>query len=98
MPVALLEENPVMTADLYDQVRQMLDLENNPAAGLLVHAAGPGDGTWIAYDVWESRDAWDRFLEDRLQPVVQEVFTAAGLKPPPPHRQEIYELHALIRG
>ena len=47
-----------MTAELYDRVRQMLDLENNPAAGLIVHAAGPGVGAWIAYDVWESRDAW----------------------------------------
>ena len=42
MAVALLEENPVMTSELYDQVRQRLDLENNPAAGLIFHAAGVG--------------------------------------------------------
>ena len=27
MAVAMLEENPVMTSELYDQVRQRLDLE-----------------------------------------------------------------------
>ena len=96
MAVALLEENPVMTSELYDQVRQRLDLENNPAAGLIFHAAGVGLGSWVAYDVWESRAAWDRFLEERLQPAVKEVFTAAGLDLPPPHRQEIFELHALV--
>jgi hypothetical protein len=96
MAVALLEENPVMTPELYDRVRQKLDLENNPAPGLIFHAAGVGHESWVAYDVWESRAAWDRFLEERLQPAVKEVFGAAGLEPPPPHRQEIFELHALL--
>ena len=96
MPVALLEENPVMTPELYDQVRNKLDLETYPAAGLIFHAAGVGLESWVAYDVWESRAAWDKFLEERLQPAVKEVFTAAGLETPPPHRQEIFELHALV--
>ena len=96
MPVALLEENPVMTRELYDRVRNRLDLENHPAAGLIFHAAGVGLDSWVAYDVWESRAAWDKFLEERLQPAVKEVFTAAGLETPPPHRQEIFELHALV--
>jgi hypothetical protein len=96
MAVALLEENPVMTRELYDQVRKRLDLEANPAAGLIFHAAGVGLESWVAYDVWESRAAWDQFLEERLQPAVTEVFTAAGLDMPPPHRQEIFELHAFV--
>jgi hypothetical protein len=96
MPVALLEENPVMTPELYDQVRKRLDLENNPAAGMIFHAAGAGHESWVAYDVWESRAAWDRFLDERLLPAVKEVFTAAGLETPPPHRQEIFELHTLV--
>jgi hypothetical protein len=96
MAVALLEENPVMTRELYDQVRETLDLEANPASGLIFHAAGVGLESWVAYDVWESRAAWDRFREERLQPAVREVFTAAGLNMPPPHRQEIFELHALM--
>ena len=85
-----------MTQELYDQVRERLDLEENPAAGLIFHAAGVGLESWVAYDVWESRAAWDRFLEERLQPAVREVFTAAGLEMPPPHRQEFFELHALV--
>jgi hypothetical protein len=96
MVVALLEENPAMTAELYDRVRERLDLEREPAAGLLFHAAGPAGGSWIAYDVWETPEAWDRFRDDRLMPVVQQVFAAAGLAPPPPHRQEVFELHAMV--
>jgi len=85
-----------MTPELYDRVRRKHDLEHNPAAGLIFHAAGVGLDSWVAYDVWESRAAWDRFLEDRLQPAVKEVSDAAGLEPPPPHRQEIFELHTLL--
>jgi hypothetical protein len=96
MAVALLEENPVMTPELYDRVRERLDLEHHPAEGLIFHAAGIGHEAWVAYDVWESRAAWDRFLEDRLQPAVRDVFGAAGLEPPPAHRQEIFELHAVL--
>jgi len=96
MAVALLEENPVMTPELYDRVRRRLDLEHDPAAGLIFHAAGVGRDSWVAYDVWESRAAWDRFLEDRLQPAVRDVFSAAGLELPPPHRLEIFELHTLL--
>jgi hypothetical protein len=96
MVVALLEENPAMTAVLYDRVCERLDLEHHPAAGLLVHAAGAGSQSWVAFDVWESRQAWDTFASQRLEPVVREVFTAAGLAPPPPHRVDIYELHAFI--
>lgn len=96
MAVALLEENPVMTPELYDEVRRRLDLEHTPARGLIFHAAGVGLESWVAYDVWESRAAWDRFFEERLQPTVTEVFAAAGLGPPPPHRVEIVELHAVL--
>ena len=73
MAVALLEENPTMTSELYDQARRSL-----------------------TFRVWGSREAWDRFLEERLRPAVEDVFIAAGLEPPPPHRQEIFDLHTLL--
>jgi hypothetical protein len=40
-------------------------------AGLVAHVAGPtGDGFRII-DVWESREAWETFRDEVLQPAVQ---------------------------
>ena len=35
-------------------------------AGLIVHAAGPTDEGFRIVGVWESEEAWQRFLADRL--------------------------------
>lgn len=43
--------------------------------GLIVHAAGPTDWGFRIIDVWESRDAWERFRNERLRPAVR---AAAG--------------------
>ncbi len=43
-------------------------------AGLMAHLAGPqGDAGWRVVDVWESREAFERFAEERLRPAVKEV-------------------------
>jgi hypothetical protein len=31
------------------------------------------DGKWTITDVWESREAYDRFQDERLMPAVQKV-------------------------
>jgi hypothetical protein len=54
MAVAVLQENTVVTAELYEQVKARLDVENNPPEGMILHTAGPSGGTWVNFDVWES--------------------------------------------
>lgn len=63
---------------MYDGVSGAMDIANDPPAGLLFHWAGEVDGKWTVMDVWESRDAYDRFREDRLFPAIQEV---SGMDP-----------------
>jgi hypothetical protein len=64
--------------DMYDQVSAELDVENNPPEGLIFHWAGEVDGKWTITDVWESREAYDRFQDERLMPAVQKV---SGMDP-----------------
>jgi hypothetical protein len=41
-------------------------------------------------DIWESREACDLFLEERVHPVLQAAFSAAGATlPPEPVRAEM---------
>ena len=50
--------------------------------GLIVHVViGREDG--VRYlDVWESREACDRFLEERVHPVLRNAFAGAGAEMP----------------
>lgn len=41
-------------------------LEGPAPEGLILHAAGPTDEGFRIIEVWESEDAWERFLTERL--------------------------------
>jgi quinol monooxygenase YgiN len=64
--------------DMYDGVQAAMDIANNPPAGLLFHWAGEVEGKWTITDVWESRDAYDSFRDERLFPAIREV---SGMDP-----------------
>jgi hypothetical protein len=80
MPVAIVTTDfpEGVGPDTYDSVNSELDLSSDPAAGLTFHWAGYVDGKWTISDVWESRDAYDRFHAERLFPAVQ---NASGIDP-----------------
>ncbi len=59
----------------YDTIKEQLGVDEDPPAGLIVHSAGYGqDGTFRIVDVWESQEHLDRFLSERLMPVVDNVW------------------------
>ncbi len=60
----------------FDEVNKHVDPDSNPPEGLLFHASGPVDDGWGIIDFWESRAAFDAFLEARIQPAVE----AAGVQ------------------
>jgi hypothetical protein len=59
--------------DVYDAVGAVLGVEADPPEGLIFHWAGEVDGTWTFSEVWESREACDRFRRERLYPLMQQV-------------------------
>ena len=69
---------------MYDAVGAEMGLESDPPAGLIFHWAGEVDGKWTVTDLWESRDAYDRFRDERLFPAIRAVSgmdPAAGPQP-----------------
>jgi hypothetical protein len=62
------------------------------ADGLLVHSAGPIDGGWGVIDFWESSEAFDRFTQNKLMPVIQQLGDRAF--PNPPERKD-FTVHNL---
>jgi hypothetical protein len=63
---------------MYDGVQAAMDIASDPPEGLIFHWAGEVDGKWTITDVWETREAYDRFREGRLFPAIQKV---SGMDP-----------------
>jgi hypothetical protein len=49
------------------------------------------------FDVWETREHGERFMNERLMPIIQEL-GGGGADLRPPDREAWYELHDLMPG
>jgi hypothetical protein len=103
MPVAFVQEFDVdpdgdRSTTNYDHVMERVDLAANPPEGLIAHTAGFDEegGVFRILDIWESQSQCERFIEERLQPIL-----AAGPvnrdNSAPPTRQGFYDLHTLVK-
>ena len=73
MAVAMNMHWPGVTSDQYDAVMAKLGLDANPAAGAVLHIASVTDDGLEVCDVWQTEQAFNGFLEQRLLPVVSEL-------------------------
>ncbi len=63
----------------------------------MIHVAGfSEDGVFRIFEVWESREAQERFYQERLAPLIEEMMASGAGNPP--LRQEVYDLHAVTEG
>ena len=59
----------------------------NPPAGLIAHYAAPREaGGWQVVDVWESEEAFRRFVQEAVLPVAKELGA-------PPFDTTVVEIH-----
>ena len=73
MPVAVIAVNPGGTAEMDEAIQKHMSLDDNPAAGSVVRIAGPYQDGWRIISVWDSRDAFDAFRRDRLEPALRQA-------------------------
>lgn len=78
----------------YDAVNAQLGIdmdsgEGDWPPGLLFHAGAAKAGGWVVFEVWESREAQERFMNERLGRALQD-----GGITDPPSRVEWLELAA----
>jgi hypothetical protein len=73
MPVGVRIKFDGGTQEQYEAIHSQMNVDQDPPEGLIFHSAGPIDGGWGVIDFWESREAFDRFLESRLGPTAQEL-------------------------
>ena len=77
MAVGLVLRFPGQTRADYDAVNDKLGIDQTADAnfpeGLLSHSAGEADGALVVMEVWESREAQGRFMQERLGGALQQA-------------------------
>jgi hypothetical protein len=96
MPVVLVSPPGFTRAQYEESVRKLTggkarvsSLADWPVKGLLAHIAGESPSGFRVVDIWESREALDRFGA-----VLMPIFAEIGVKGEP----EIYETHTFVSG
>ena len=83
--IAYVQEFTIKDGDTsttgYDAVSSALNLQDTPD-GLLIHTAGfdHDAGVFRIFDVWETREHGEKFLKERLNPII-EPMAAAAMQP-----------------
>jgi hypothetical protein len=97
MPIGVLQMTPGGTKEQYEQVGEKMfgvqssDFSSTEAPdGLIMHSAGPAEGGWYVYDIWESEGHLQRFVQEQLMPALQELGAPMGDPP------QIFEIHNLV--
>jgi hypothetical protein len=81
----------------YDAAGQRLYDQGQPE-GAIHHSAGfDANGVFRMYEVWESREHRERFVKDRLEPLLAEGPVDPS-RTNPPDREYGYDLHALVQA
>ena len=89
MAYAFTQDLPV-TPEIWQRVKSEMGPE--PAKGLILHLVVRNpNGSGLRYiDVWESKEDCDRFLNERIHPIIGGILAAAGRpRPPEPTREEL---------
>ena len=78
------------TREQYDAVAERINADGIPDGAIAHTATETPDGVQMM-DVWESREAFERFQEERIGPIGREL--GIDMSGPPP---KIYELFSVI--
>jgi hypothetical protein len=102
MATAFVQEFAIVDGDTsttnYDAVAE--ELGRTAPEGLIVHTAGfdQDRGDFRIFDVWESREAGQRFMDETLMPIIERMASERGPEDfRPPDAESWYEIHDVIR-
>jgi quinol monooxygenase YgiN len=87
MAVLMTAEVANQTQQGYDGMLGALSDAMRAAPGFVLHAAHPIDGGWRIIEVWESKDAANRFFATHVAPNLPQ-----GVRP----KRSVQELHSFV--
>ena len=78
MSYAYVQDVPA-TWDTYRDIAETMSPDC--PKGLVAHAAGPTDEGFRMIGIWHSREAWDRFRDDRLSAILDALTGGPRIQP-----------------
>jgi hypothetical protein len=99
MAVGVLLAGEGITAESYRELTEAMFAsypmtEDESPEGLMVHTAGQSEQGWYVYDVWESPDHYQRFVETKLGPAIEATGAGGGTRPEP----QLFPIEVLVKG
>ncbi len=74
----------------YQRLMDVLRSDQDPPQGAILHTAGQIPNGWRVFNIFESRDSYEKFYDDRIAPALKQV----GM--PNPSRKEFYPIHNVL--
>jgi hypothetical protein len=92
MAISVIARIP--SREVYESVNENMFGSKEPRMidGLIVHTAGEGPDGFCVVDVWESREAFDTFMNDRVMPAAQEL----GIEPDDSMAPKIIDVSTIL--
>jgi hypothetical protein len=99
MAVGMLLAGEGITAESYKQLTEAMFGsypmgEDKAPDGLIMHTAGASDQGWYVYDVWDSREDFERFVAAQLGPAIAATGAGGGAQPQP----QFFPIEVLVNG
>ena len=73
MPTLMLMHWPEASKDQYLQARKEINWEGNVPEGAKFHVSWMQDDGFHVLDLWESKEDFEKFTQERLMPGVQKI-------------------------
>jgi len=97
MAIAMVQDFPPQDGDTattnYDAIHAAIMEKVSEPTGLIIHTAGFVGERFRIFEVWESREQCENFIEKVVMPTVMEITRGS---PAPPPTTTIYELHSVL--
>jgi hypothetical protein len=99
MAVGMLLAGEGVTQESYRQLTEAMFgsypmREEQSPDGLLLHTAGQSDQGWYVYDVWDSKEQFQRFVENKLGPAIESTGAGGGARPEP----QFFPIETIVKG
>jgi hypothetical protein len=99
MAVGMLLAGEGITAESYRELTEAMFGSypmggDDAPEGLIIHTAGASDQGWYIYDVWDSREHFERFVAAQLGPAIEATGAGGGAQPQP----QFFPIEVLVKG
>jgi hypothetical protein len=71
--VLVISNVPGVSAEQDQEAMKRLGISDTPPEGSRIRMAGPTDAGWRIVSLWDSEEAFERFRDERLMPMLKEA-------------------------